>query len=63
MNKPLTPSAESPDAFVRIPEPVHRRLKMALLQEPGRREIRAKVAELCDAYSIPTLKAKGIPVN
>lgn len=63
MNKPEDKPAQRPDAFVRIPEAAHRRLKMALLQEPIRSDIRAKVAELCDAYSVPILKANGIPVN
>ena len=63
MNKPTAQPALRPDAFVRIPEAAHRRLKMALLQEPVRTDIRAKVAELCDAYSVPVLKANGIPVN
>lgn len=63
MKKPKTPPARPADAFVRIPEAAHRRLKMARLQEPVRTEIRLKVAELCDACSVPILKAKGIPVN
>lgn len=63
MKNPADKSAHRPDAFVRIPEATHRRLKMALLQEPVRSDIRAKVAELCDAYSVPILKANGIPVN
>lgn len=34
MNKPTAQPALRPDAFVLIPEAAHRRLKMALVQEP-----------------------------
>ena len=65
MKRSTSRQAQTPpiDALVRVPRPVQRRLKMALLQEEGPQNMRAKIAELCDAYSIPVLKARGISVN